>query len=63
MGPDKKPSGKLVELVAIEPVMTGGARFEPGSKFSVPQAEAQSLVEQGAAELAKPAKPAEPPAA
>ena len=63
---DAKPSAKLVSVVAVEPIMAGGVRYEPGSLLSVSAADAAGLVEQGAAAMpAKPAKAADaaPPAA
>jgi hypothetical protein len=50
------PTGKPVELVAVEPVKAGGKRVEPGGTFTVPQSVADELIAQGHAKPAAEAK-------
>jgi hypothetical protein len=58
-----KPTGRTVELRAVEPVKCGGKRHEPGDAFFAPESVAEDIVDLGAAEPVQPLlEPAEPPA-
>ncbi len=46
------PTGKPVELVAVEPIKAGGKRVEPGGTFTVPQSVAEELIAHGDAKPA-----------
>ena len=51
-----KPTGKPVDLVAVEPCKAGGKRVEPGGAFTVPESVAKELLSLGHAQPAGSAK-------
>lgn len=56
MAARNKPTGKPVDVVAVEPCKAGGKRVEPGGAFTVPQSVAEELIALGHAKLASEAK-------
>lgn len=51
-----KPTGKPVEVQAVEPIKAGGKRVEPGGFVTVPESVATELFELGAARPAAEGK-------
>lgn len=49
----------LIVLVALVPITHDGQAYAPGERLSMPEAQAQPLIDCGAAELAPADEPAE----